>query len=54
MEWMEILQKMLNDAKEHNLEMECLATLIVRISDDDYTSEDLERDCSIALGDWDI
>jgi len=47
-----ILQAMLDKAKVHNLEMECLISLITGLTD--VTDEVLEQACEMALCAWDI
>lgn len=54
MEQMEIIQNMLNKAKEHNLEMECLVSLINGVTPAFFTDKDLQESCENALLDWDI
>ena len=52
MEQMAILQEMLDKAKEHNLEMECLLSLINGLVG--LTDDELQQACSVALAEWDI
>ena len=52
MEEMAIIQDMLDRAKPHNLEMECIVTLIRSLVG--VTNEELEQACESALSDWDI
>ena len=47
-----ILQAMLDKAKEHNLEMECLISLINDLIG--VTDEELQQACENALCSWDI
>ena len=54
MEQMEIIQEMLDKAKEHNLGMECLVSLINNVTPSFFTDEDLSNACENALLDWDI
>ena len=52
MEQMEIIQNMLDQAKKHNLEMECIVSLINGLIG--VTDKELEQACENALGEWDI
>lgn len=52
MEQMEIIQKMLDVAKEHNLEMECITSMINHLVG--VTNEELEEACEVALSEWDL
>ena len=52
MEQMAILQNMLDRAKPHNLEMECLVSLINGLVG--VTDKELEDACEQALCGWDI
>lgn len=54
MEQMTILQTMLDKAKEHNLEMECLVSLINEITDESFSLRQLTNACEHALCEWDI
>jgi len=54
MEQAEIIQAMLDDAKKHSLEMECLISLINNVTDGKLSDEDLSQACQEALLDWDI
>ena len=54
MEQAEILQAMLDDAKVHSLEIECLLSLVNNITNGKLTDEDLSQACEEALLDWDI
>ena len=52
MEDMAILQDMIDRAKPHNLEMECLLSLINNLVG--VTSKELEDEYEQALCEWDI
>ena len=52
MEQMKIIQSMLDKAKKHNLEMECIVTMINSLIG--VTDEELENACNDALNEWDI
>ena len=54
MEQLIILQTMLDKAKEHNLEMECLVALITEITDKSFSLRHLSNACEVALCEWDI
>lgn len=54
MEQMIILQTMLDKAKVHNLEMECLVLLINKITDNKLSLRELSDNCEQALCEWDI
>ena len=43
---------MLDKAKKHNLEMECIVTMINSLIG--VTDEELENACNDALNEWDI
>ena len=52
MEQMQIIQNMLNTAKKHNLEMECLVSMINDLIG--VTDGELIQACNNALAEWDI
>ncbi len=54
MEQAEIIQGMLNSAKHHDLEMECIISLINNLTDGKLSDDDLSLACEEALLDWDI
>ncbi len=54
MEQSEIINDLLCRAKEHNLEIECLLSLISNITEPFFTDEDLSQACEEALLSWDI
>ena len=53
MEEMEIINNMLEQAKEHNLEMECLFSM-VNLLVGGVDTEALQQACTGALFEWDI
>jgi len=52
MEQMVIIQNMLDQAKKHSLEMECIVSMINHLIG--VTDKELEQACESALGEWDI
>jgi hypothetical protein len=52
MEQMQIIQNMLDAAKKHNLEMECIISMINDLIG--VTDEELKQACANALNEWDI
>ena len=52
MEQAEIIQNMLDEAKDHNLEMECIISMINNLIV--ITDDELKLACEDALNDWDI
>jgi len=54
MEQMIILQTMLDKAKEHNLEMECIISLINEITGNSFSLRQLSNACDVALSEWDL
>ena len=53
MEQMAILDGMLKEAKKHNLEMECLISMLNLLLDS-VTDDELQTACNGALYEWDI
>ena len=51
---MQIIQEMLDQAKKHNLEMECLITMVRAIAYNKLTDNRLDMACQRALVEWDI
>ena len=49
-----IIQTMLDKAKAHNMEMECLLSLVNEITDKSFTLRDLSNACEHALCEWEI
>ncbi len=56
LEELSAISKMLNTAKEHNLEVECVWSALNDIAtiDRDITEEDIVQACANALNEWDI
>jgi hypothetical protein len=48
-----VIQKMLNEAKKHNLEMECLVTMIACLVPN-LTVNQLQKACDESILQWDL
>jgi len=53
MEQFEIIQQLLDAAKPHNLEMECIVAMVNSLKPF-ITEEELKRACDDAFNSWDL